>query len=65
MGNPEAAAEGATLGLWLYQGFKDKQKQKVAPQIQLCSENEAERYIPFFHLMKLINKKNDIIINLW
>ncbi|XP_069679643.1 cytosol aminopeptidase-like isoform X2 [Periplaneta americana] len=43
MGNPEAAAEGATLGLWLYQGFKDKQKQKVAPQIQLCSENEAER----------------------
>lgn len=44
MGNPEAAAEGATLGLWLYQDFKNKQKQKVAPEIELCdSENGADR----------------------
>lgn len=51
MGNPEAAAEGATLGLWLYQRFKNKEKQKKAPEVELYGgENEEERYIWFCYL---------------
>jgi hypothetical protein len=48
MGKPEAAAEGATLGLWLYQEFKNKIKQKKAPQLEFYGEeNVEERYIGF------------------
>jgi len=42
MGNPEAAAEGATLGLWLFQEFKDKDKQKKVPQVELYGEENVE-----------------------
>jgi hypothetical protein len=46
MGKPEAAAEGATLGLWLYQEFKNKMKQKKIPQLEFYGEeNVEERYI--------------------
>jgi hypothetical protein len=46
MGKPEAAAEGATLGLWLYQEFKNKIKQKKVPQLEFYGEeNVEERYI--------------------
>lgn len=49
MGKPEAAAEGATLGLWLFQEFKNKDKQKKAPQVELYGgENSEERYIVCF-----------------
>lgn len=48
MGKPEAAAEGATLGLWLYQAYKNKIKQKKAPQLEFYGEeNLEERYIGF------------------
>lgn len=48
MGKPEAAAEGATLGLWLFQEFKNKDKQKKIPQLELYGEeNAGERYIWF------------------
>lgn len=48
MGKPEAAAEGATLGLWLYQVFKNKIKQKKAPQLEFYGEeNLEERYNSF------------------
>ncbi|PNF17805.1 Cytosol aminopeptidase [Cryptotermes secundus] len=42
MGKPEAAAEGATLGLWLYQVFKNKIKQKKAPQLEFYGEENLE-----------------------
>lgn len=46
MGKPEAAAEGATLGLWLYQEFRNKIKQKKVPQLEFYGEdNVEERYI--------------------
>ncbi|KDR15938.1 hypothetical protein L798_09865, partial [Zootermopsis nevadensis] len=41
MGKPEAAAEGATLGLWLFQEFKNKDKQKKIPQLELYGEENA------------------------
>ncbi|KAJ9583054.1 hypothetical protein L9F63_022596, partial [Diploptera punctata] len=46
LGNPEAAAEGAILGVWLYQAFKNKEKQKKAPVIEFYeneNNNESER----------------------
>ncbi|PSN44772.1 Cytosol aminopeptidase, partial [Blattella germanica] len=43
MGNPEAAAEGATLGLWLYQAFKNEKKQKKTPELNLFEENENDK----------------------
>jgi hypothetical protein len=53
MGKPEAAAEGATLGLWLYQEFKNKIKQKKVPHLEFYGEeNEEERYI---YLISFIN----------
>jgi hypothetical protein len=49
MGKPDAAAEGATLGLWLYQEFKNKIKQKKTPQLEFYGEESIEeRYIGFF-----------------
>jgi hypothetical protein len=52
MGKPEAAAEGATLGLWLYQEFKNKIKQKKVPQLEFYGEeNVEERYIGFISLL--------------
>jgi hypothetical protein len=48
MGHPDAAAEGATLGLWLFQEFKNKDKQKKAPQVEFYGEeNVEERYADF------------------
>jgi hypothetical protein len=67
MGKPEAAAEGATLGLWLYQEFKNKIKQKKAPQLEFYGEeNVEERYIGFisFRGIFYIHYKNRICI-LW
>jgi hypothetical protein len=50
MGHPEAAAEGATLGLWIFQEFKNKDKQKKVPQVELYEEkNVEERYVDFIH----------------
>lgn len=42
MGHPEAAAEGATLGLWIFQEFKNKDKQKKVPQVELYEEKNVE-----------------------
>lgn len=42
MGNPEAAAEGATLGVWLYQAYKNKEKRKKAPLVELYGEDNIE-----------------------
>ncbi|KAG8306626.1 bleomycin hydrolase [Homalodisca vitripennis] len=39
LGNPEAAAEGATLGLWLYQENKKQANQKKMPLVH-CLELE-------------------------
>jgi hypothetical protein len=50
MGHPEAAAEGATLGLWLFQEFKNKNKQKKIPQVELYGEESVEeKYVDFIH----------------
>lgn len=50
MGHPEAAAEGATLGLWLFQEFKNKDKQKKVLQVELYGEeNVEEKYVDFIH----------------
>ncbi|XP_069679647.1 cytosol aminopeptidase-like [Periplaneta americana] len=39
LGHPEAAAEGATLGVWQYEEFKNEKKQMKIPQLELL-ENE-------------------------
>ncbi|XP_054264380.1 cytosol aminopeptidase-like isoform X2 [Macrosteles quadrilineatus] len=41
-GNPEAAAEGATLGLWLYQEHKNLSKQKKIPVVH-CLDCSTEQ----------------------
>lgn len=51
MGKPEAAAEGATLGLWLFQEFKNKDKQKKIPQLELYGEENAEERCVCFLLL--------------
>lgn len=41
LGDAEAAAEGAGLTSWLFQEYKNKEKQKVLPEISLYgSEGE-------------------------
>ncbi|KAL0132752.1 hypothetical protein PUN28_000469 [Cardiocondyla obscurior] len=43
LGDAEAAAEGAGLCTWLYQGYKNEEKKKKLPKISLYgSEGEAE-----------------------
>ncbi|KAL6446421.1 hypothetical protein ACFW04_001178 [Cataglyphis niger] len=43
LGDPEAAAEGAGLSTWLYQGYKNEEKKKKLPKISLYGEEgEAE-----------------------
>ncbi|XP_024887625.1 cytosol aminopeptidase-like [Temnothorax curvispinosus] len=43
LGDAEAAAEGAGLSTWLYQGFKNEEKKKKLPKISLYGdEGEAE-----------------------
>ncbi|XP_034943968.1 cytosol aminopeptidase-like isoform X2 [Chelonus insularis] len=41
MGNAEAAAEGAVLGTWFFQEFKNPSKQKVLPKVQLYGEEQS------------------------
>ncbi|XP_066990909.2 cytosol aminopeptidase [Anabrus simplex] len=41
LGNAEAAAEGAALGIWKYQGFKNKQKVKPLPQLTLHGNEKS------------------------
>ncbi|XP_012288936.1 cytosol aminopeptidase isoform X2 [Orussus abietinus] len=38
LGDAEAAAEGAGLGLWFFQEFKRKEKQKVLPEVSLYGD---------------------------
>ncbi|XP_012257991.2 cytosol aminopeptidase-like isoform X2 [Athalia rosae] len=43
LGDAEAAAEGASLTRWFYQGYKNKEKQKVLPEISYYgSEGEQD-----------------------
>ncbi|XP_012220482.1 cytosol aminopeptidase [Linepithema humile] len=43
LGDAEAAAEGAGLSTWLYQGYKNEEKRKKLPKISLYGEEgEAE-----------------------
>ncbi|KYN23336.1 E3 ubiquitin-protein ligase RFWD2 [Trachymyrmex cornetzi] len=43
LGDAEAAAEGAGLSTWLYQGYKNEEKKKKLPKISLYGEEgEAE-----------------------
>lgn len=35
LGDAEAAAEGAGLSTWLYQGYKNEEKRKKLPKISL------------------------------
>ncbi|XP_011863940.1 PREDICTED: cytosol aminopeptidase-like [Vollenhovia emeryi] len=43
LGDAEAAAEGAGLSTWLYQGYKNEEKKKKLPKISLYGdEGEAE-----------------------
>lgn len=39
-GDAEAAAEGATLSTWFYQGSKNKEKQKVLPKVSFYGGEE-------------------------
>ncbi|KAL6262665.1 hypothetical protein P5V15_005458 [Pogonomyrmex californicus] len=44
LGDAQAAAEGAGLSTWLYQGYKNEEKKKKLPKISLYGEGEeAER----------------------
>ncbi|KAK9301667.1 hypothetical protein QLX08_006084 [Tetragonisca angustula] len=38
LGDAEAAAEGAALSTWFYQGSKNKEKQKVLPKVSLYGQ---------------------------
>lgn len=38
LGDAEAAAEGATLSTWFYQGSKNKEKQKILPKVSLYGQ---------------------------
>lgn len=38
LGDAEAAAEGAGLATWLYQGYKNEKKKKKLPKISLYGE---------------------------
>ncbi|KAK7868803.1 hypothetical protein R5R35_003644 [Gryllus longicercus] len=41
LGDPQAAAEGAGLGVWKYQGFRNKAKQKPLANLELyCGDKE-------------------------
>lgn len=42
LGDAEAAGEGATLGIWLYQGNKSSAKQKAAPLLHCLSPDEHQ-----------------------
>lgn len=42
LGDPTAAAEGAGLGIWKYQGFKNEAKKKKLPKLNLYSGNKDE-----------------------
>ncbi|PBC29834.1 Cytosol aminopeptidase [Apis cerana cerana] len=38
LGDAEAAAEGAALSMWFYQGLKNKEKQKILPKVSLYGQ---------------------------
>ncbi|KZC05947.1 Cytosol aminopeptidase, partial [Dufourea novaeangliae] len=44
LGDAEAAAEGAALSIWFYQGLKNKEKQKVFPKISLYGQEGEEQW---------------------
>ncbi|XP_043247808.1 cytosol aminopeptidase-like isoform X2 [Colletes gigas] len=44
LGDAEAAAEGAALSTWFYQGLKNKEKQKAFPKVSLYGQEEDEQW---------------------
>ncbi|XP_076240163.1 cytosol aminopeptidase isoform X2 [Calliopsis andreniformis] len=45
LGDAEAAAEGAALSTWFYQGLKNKEQQKVFPKISLYGQEGQKEWI--------------------
>lgn len=41
LGDGEAAAEGAGLSTWLYQGYKNEEKKKKLPKYSLYGKEEV------------------------
>ncbi|XP_076300931.1 cytosol aminopeptidase-like [Lasioglossum baleicum] len=44
LGDAEAAAEGATLSTWFYQGMKNKEKQAAFPKVSLYGQEGEEQW---------------------
>ncbi|XP_043790439.1 cytosol aminopeptidase-like isoform X2 [Apis laboriosa] len=44
LGDAEAAAEGAALSMWFYQGLKNKEKQKILPKVSLYGQEGEEQW---------------------
>nr|XP_018906745.1 PREDICTED: cytosol aminopeptidase-like isoform X3 [Bemisia tabaci] len=43
-GDSEAAAEGATLGLWQFQAYKDEKNRKVAPAVKFYEKEDSDQW---------------------
>ncbi|XP_076759280.1 cytosol aminopeptidase-like [Xylocopa sonorina] len=44
LGDAEAAAEGAALSTWFYQGMKNEEKQKTFPKVSLYGQEGQEQW---------------------